>query len=137
MHLLSESAKEKLERERFMSNYAMKSRKLGISTMIRAQLLSRLEAEALYPRFDLLPCQQQLMEQMLKNKDGAMTVFKGRSPGLSTLARQYAYLTRMRFMVHPNPLKKQFNAVEAAKACRMAIDVISDEWLDEQFGGAE
>lgn len=132
MHLLSESAKEQLERERFL---AMKSRKPGLSRLLHDQWLSRLEAEARYPRFDLSPHQQILMESLMKDGTAAMTVLKGRSPGLSTIAhRQHEMISRL--LWKPTALKKQFNAGDAFKACRMAIDVISDEWLDKQFGGA-
>lgn len=84
MILLSESAKEKLERERFYRTALMTGRQLGraFSTI---EWISRLQAEARYPH---------------------------------------------------TSLKKTFRHSEVAKACRMAIDVISDEWLDKHFGGA-
>lgn len=134
MHLLSESAKEKLDRERFLGNLAMKSRKPGLSWLLHDQWLSRLEAETLYPRFDLLPYQHVLIESLMKDGPVAMTVLKGRSPGLSTIVHRHREMM-MQALWMPG-LKKTFRRSEAAKACRMAIDVISNEWLDKQFGGA-
>lgn len=98
MILLSESAKEKLERERFM---VMKSRSFGMLHFLAGRQLGRTS----------------LFLKMMGEEGSAAPIW----------VKNWKYRSS---------LKKTFKRDEAAKACRMAIDVISDEWLDKQFGGA-
>lgn len=122
MILLSESAKEKRERERFLGQVAP------------IKWVSKTDVGSMFPRFEVLPFQQQLLG-MIEGCSVTRVILKGRSPGLSTCSQRHR--EKMMRLLWPTSLKKTFKRSEAAKACRMAIDVFSDEWLDKQFGGAK